>query len=252
MNFRVAFYKEMLEQWRSYRFLITMVVLAAFGLSSPLIAKMTPQIMQLLPNGAQIALLIPAPTVADAVTQYVKNISQFGILLALLLSMGSVSLEKEKGTAAMVLSKPLSRIAFLFSKFAALSVTFLAALLVAGLGCFYYTLLLFEPLKIGAWFALNGLMLLYLLVYVALTIFFSTLSRSQFLTAGMAFGALILIGAVGALPGVGDYLPSALINSGTALVSGMSVSHWTAVWVSLGMIVASLSGAWLVFRRQEL
>ena len=34
----------------------------------------------------------------DAVTQYIKNIGQFGVILALLLTMGAVAQEKDKGT----------------------------------------------------------------------------------------------------------------------------------------------------------
>src|SRR5438128_3043689 len=91
MAFWVALRKELWEQWRSYRLLIAAVVLGAFGLSSPLLAKVTPEIIRLLPNGDQIAGLIPPPTTLDAVDQYLKNMSQFAIILAILLSMGSVA-----------------------------------------------------------------------------------------------------------------------------------------------------------------
>src|SRR5713226_2620753 len=116
MLFWAALRKELLEQWRSYRALVVAAVLLGFGLLSPLSAKFTPELFRLLPNGAQIASLIPPPTLLDAVAQYLKNMSQFAVILALLLTMGAVSQEKERGTAAMMLSKPLPRWAFLAAK----------------------------------------------------------------------------------------------------------------------------------------
>src|SRR4030042_3954610 len=107
MSLLVAFRKEWMENLRSYRLLIVVVVLVFFGLTSPLLAKYTPEISTLFPGGEDIALIIPTPTVWDAVGQYVKNMSQFGIILALLLTMGAVAQEKDKGTAALMLVRPL-------------------------------------------------------------------------------------------------------------------------------------------------
>lgn len=255
MIFWVALRKEMLEQWRSYRLLIVGVVLLLFGLASPVLAKYTPEILRLaVPKGQATELLnlIPEPTVADAVAQYVKNTSQFGILLALLMAMGMVALEKDKGTAALMLSKPLPRGVFLLAKFAALGLTFALGILLAGVAGYFYTVLLFGSLSLPAWLGLNGLLLLCLLVYIALTLFCSTLTHSQVVAAGLAFGFLIVLGFLGALPRLGDYLPNRLISWGAGLFAATGTAPWGALWVSLGLIAASLLAAWLIFRRQEL
>jgi ABC-2 type transport system permease protein len=248
-----ALRKELLEQLRSYRLLIVGVVLVLWGLTSPLLAMYAPQILRFaLPEGEALLQLIPPPTVADAVGQYLKNMSQFGILLALLMAMGSVAQEKDKGTAALMLAKPLPRGAFVAAKFVALGLTFAASIAVAGAACYYYTLLLFEALDIPAWLALNGLLLVQLLVYVALTLLCSTLARSQVLAGGMSFGCLILLSGAGAIPALGRYLPGALGTWGGRLALGGGPTAWPALWVSCGLIVGALITAWLIFRRQEL
>ncbi|KAF0109170.1 MAG: hypothetical protein FD146_214 [Anaerolineaceae bacterium] len=252
MNFFSVLRKELTEQWRTKRFLIVAAVLAAFGLTSPLLAKFTPELLKSIPDmPAGLAEMIPAPTVADAVGQYVKNMSQFGILLAVLMSMGAVAQEKERGTAAMMLAHPVSRLDFLMAKFAALAVAFAVSLAVAALGCWYYTLLLFEPLAWGPFLALNGLMLLVFLVYIAVTLLCSTLARTQGAAAGLAFAGLVLVAGVGSLPRVGEYFPGRLFEWGMVLALGGGDPAWPAFWVSLGMIAAALAAAWLVFRRQE-
>jgi ABC-2 type transport system permease protein len=252
MIFLAALRKELMEQWRSYRLLITAAVLVAFGLIAPLTARYTPELLKLLPNGEEIARLFPPPTALDAVTEYTENISQFGVILALLMAMGAVAHEKERGTAAMVLVKPLPRWAFLTAKFAALGVTFAVSIAVAGAGCYYYTFILFEPLDIGPWVELNVLLLVFVLVYVALTLMCSVFAKSQAAAGGLAFALLIVLALPGALPKVGEYLPGQLMAWGAGLIAKSGVTAWPALWISVGLIAGALGLAWLAFERQEL
>jgi ABC-2 type transport system permease protein len=251
-SFFVLLRKEWLEQWRTYRLLVVGVVLVVFGLLSPLIAKYTPELIKLVPNGEAIAALIPAPTALEAVAQYLKNMSQFGGILALLLSMGAVAQEKDKGTAAMMLVKPLPRLTFLAAKFAALALMFATSLALAGLACYYYTWLMFGPLDALRWLAFNGLLLAYVLVYVALTLFCSVVTKSQAAAGGLAICFLLGLGLVGAVPGWGDYLPGQLLTWGYGIMAGEADTFYPALTVSGGFIVAAFIGAWRVFERQEL
>ena len=252
MKFLAAFEKEWLELVRTKRLLIALVVLVLFGMTSPLMAKMIPEIMTLVPGGEQIALIIPTPSITDAVAQYIKNITQFGVLLALLFGMGSVANEKDKGTAAMILSKPMPRFIFLMAKIIANTLLFTLALTLAGIGCYYYTYVLFGQLPVVGFLQMNALILLYLLVYIALTVFFSTLTKTQYIAMGLSFGVVIVFGIVSAIPGMSSYVPDVLIVNASLLGIGESPQSWIGLWVSLGLVIASVLGAWLVFRRQEI
>lgn len=253
MQFLIVLRKEIMEQWRTRRFLIVAAVLVIFGLASPLIAKVTPDLLRSIPNmPAGLAEIIPSPSIGDAVSQYIKNMSQFGILLAVLMSMGVVIQEKERGTAVMLLTHPVSRLTFLLAKFLALGITFTASLIVSAMGCWYYTALLFDKLAWGPFLALNGLMLVVFLVYIAMALFCSTLARSQAASAGLAFTGLVLVAGVGSLPRLSEYFPGQLFSWGAALVLGGETSSWAAFWISLATIVLLLAGAWLTLRRQEI
>ena len=244
--------KEWLEQWRTYRFLVLGTVLLLLGLLAPFTAKYTPELMKLLPNGEAMARLIPPPTVTEAIGQYLRNVSQFGLALAVLLTMGAVAQERDKGTAAMMLVKPLSRRAFLWSKFVVLALLFLIAVLVAGLGAWYYTRLLFVPLPLHRWLVLNALLFLFLAVQIALTLFCSVLMKSQAAAGGLAFGGLIALALLGSIPVVGDYAPARLLGWASSVVTSGSGSGWPAVGVSVGIVLAALIGATLRFERLEL
>lgn len=252
MTFAASLRKELLEQARTNRLLILVVVLVAFGLMSPLLAKYTPELLRLIPGAEEFAFLIPTPTLMDSVGQYVKNVNQFGILLVLLFTMGAVAQEKERGTAAMILVKPVSRSEFLLAKFFTLALIFLAGMLLAGLGAYYYTVILFEEPGFTAWMVLTLLIWLQLLVYIALTLLFSTLVRSQAAAAGLSFGVILLFSLLGSFPSLARFLPGQLVNWGVGLFVPGSATGWPAFWISLFIITACLVMAWIIFERQEI
>ena len=252
MIFLTALRKELIELARTYRLLVAAVLLIFFGLASPLLAKYMRELMGMIPDVGDLTAIIPIPTTIDAVIQYVKNTSQFGILLALLLGMGSVAQEKEKGTASMVLVKPMPRSIFILAKFTALVLLFSVTVLAAGLACYYYTYLLFEALDVGAWLGLNALLILQILLFAAITILCSTLLRTQIAAGGLAVGIMLVLLIFGAVPGLSKYLPGELTNWGTRLMLGDTHTSWTAVIISAVMIIVSLGLAILRLRKQEL
>jgi ABC-2 type transport system permease protein len=252
MNLLSSLRKELLEAWRGKRFLVAVILLGAFGMMSPLLAKFMREIFSAVPGAEMFSAMIPEATVMDAIGQYIKNIEQFGILLALLLSMGLVTGEKEHGTAALMLSKPLSRNSFILSKFLGVAVVLLAAVFVAAIGGYYYTLFLFEPLPLGNWLAFNGALLLVFLVVTAITLLFSTLFNSQAAAAGAGLGLYLLISLLGNSPTLAPYTPGYLVNWGVGLFNGGTEPAWASLGVCLGLIAICLTFACLVFRRQEL
>jgi ABC-2 type transport system permease protein len=252
MNLWTALRKELLEAWRGKRFLVAIVLLGAFGMMSPLLAKFMREIFTVVPGAEAYAFMIPEQTTLDAVLQYVKNAAQFGILLALLLSMGLVTGEKERGTAALMLSKPMRRSSFILAKFLGVGVILLAAMLVSAGGGYYYTFYLFEALPLADWLALNALLLVIFLVVVAITLLFSTLFNSQAAAAGVALGVYLLISLLGNSPILAAYIPGGLADWGVSLFSGGLEPAWGALGVSLALIAICLTAACLVFRRQEL
>ncbi len=145
-GYAVLLRKEVTEQWRTRRLPVVAVIFLLFGLASPVLAKYTPDIVKLA--ASSIVIHVPTPTIKDAVAQLIKNLSEIGVLTAILLAMGSVAGEKESGTAAFVLVKPVSRLAFLTAKFTGVAVTMAVAVLVCGLAAYLYTDLLFAPLNV--------------------------------------------------------------------------------------------------------
>ena len=251
--FRTLLAKEFREQWRTWKMIVLLAVFLITGIISPVLARYTPELLKSIPNlPAGLADFIPAPTVADSVVQYLKNTEQFGILLVILLTMGVVAQEKERGTAAILLTKPVSRSAVILAKWLAGMTIVLAGLLVGGLACFAYTVVLFEPLPFGAFWVMNLLLFVYLGVYLTVALMASTLARSQAIAAAGAFGGLIVLIILGSLPRLSDYMPGQLVTWSSSLVLKGDSTAWPALGVAAGIIVLALVIACLRFEREEI
>lgn len=248
----VSFQKELLYHWRTRRILVIGAIFLVFGMASPLIAKFTPSLLGLIEGAEQFADLIPSPTAADAIGQYIKNITQFGFILAIVIGMGSVAGEKERHTAAMILSKPMPRWVFLVSKFMAQAVVYTIAFALAMIAAYYYTVFLFGRIDFFDFVYLNGLLLIWLSVFVAFTLFGSTIGRSTAAAAGIAlfFCAILLV--AGTIPQYGTLAPGGLINWASTLFIGDAVEvNEGSLTTSLVLILLAILGSLAVFEEQE-
>ena len=251
--FGTALSKELREQWHSKRIIVVCAVFLLFGLTSPLLAKFTPELLTSIEGAEQFAELIPEPTAADAMVQYIKNITQFGFILVILLGMGAVVGEKDKGTAAMVMSKPLTRWSFVLSKFTAQALVYLLAIGLAAIGTFYYTMVLFEPLAVGPFFFGALLLWLWLLIFAAVTLLGSTWAKSAAAGAGIALVGSILLLAAGSIPQIGALMPSALVAWASQLGLDVEIpANGGAVVFGVVLILVFLVTAVAVIEQQEI
>jgi ABC-2 type transport system permease protein len=251
-GFRPLLRKELLEQWRTTRLPLVATVFLLVGLSSPLLARFTPEILKAV-GGSQFAIVLPTPTAADAYDQLAKNVGQFGALIAVLLAMGSVATEKERGTAAFILVKPVSRGAFLVAKLVAIAATLAISTAIAGAGAWFYTLVLFEPLPLAGFIGAMALQWLALVAYAAITFLGSTLTRSALAAAGLGVAAFIVLGILSIVPTIGTYLPTGLGAPARALALGQAnVDVLGPASASIGLVLLLVAAAWVAFRRQEL
>ena len=253
-GFRLLLGKEVREQVRTLRLVVVVAVLATFGATAPLLAKLLPDIISMAgTQTAGLTITMPAPTTADAVTQLVKNLGQFGALIAILVSMGSVASEKERGTAGFILTKPVGRGAFIAAKAASI-----ALLLGAGIAAGYalawiYTAVLFEALPVGGFVASGLVLWLSLLVIGGVTFLFSVLARSALVAGGAGFVALVVAGVFSAIPGIGAYVPTGLWEPSGLLGLGRDAGSLTGpILVSAGLAIACVALSAAAFRRQEL
>jgi ABC-2 type transport system permease protein len=245
--------KELLEQWRTRRVLVVAVVFVALGIGSPFLARYTPQLVEAL-GGTPFEIEFPDPTITDAVTQFLRNLGQAGILTAVLLAMGSVATEKERGTAALLLSKPASRAAYLAAKLVAIAITLVVGLLLAAIAGYAYTTMLFHAPPVAGWLGMTALLFLALYAYAVLTFLGSVLTRSVVAAAAVGVGGIIVLAIAAAIPSLARYLPAGLSGEpAAALALGTDAGPlFGPVVANVGLVAALMVLSWLAFRHQEL
>jgi ABC-2 type transport system permease protein len=255
MGFTVLLKKELREQLRTGRMVAVAAVFVLFGILGPLTDRFMKELFDAIgTQGGGMTFQVPAPSLAGASVQILKNLSQFGIMCALLLAMGSVAWEKERGTAGMILTKPASRAAFLAAKLVAISINLaLSVALGCGLAYVYVALLYPAAFPIGGYVAMSLLLWWMLVIFAAITMLGSTITRSAIAAAGIGLVALLVLGIVGALPLIGPWMPSSLGGPASDLVLGKDPGFILGpILFNIALVPVLFAATWLTFRHQEL
>jgi ABC-2 type transport system permease protein len=235
--------KEFQEVVRTWRLPTVMGVLAFFAVMSPLAALATPALLASVTT-AQPGLVIklPDPTYADSYAQWIKNLSQIGVILVVFSSAGLLSGERASGTAALVLSKPVPRTTFVVAKFAVQSLLVVASTSLATAITQCGTFIAFgEAPFTSLWYA-TGAWLAGAVLAVALATACSAALPT--LAAGVIALGVFALGGLGTLwePAT-KYTPLGLFGAPGALLAGdtpnLAAPLLTTVLVAAALIVAS-------------
>ncbi len=245
--------KEATEILRTWRVWVIPGMLVFFGITSPIIAALTPALVQsMTASQPGVVIKIPPPTAFDAYAQFLKNLDQFVLIAVVITGAGAISGERSSGTAILALTKPLSRAAFVVAKILSQVMVLVTATALGTAVCLAMTAVVFGGGNGGRLLTTVALWLLYAsLLVVVMTIFSAALrSRGAAAGAGLGFYFLALLlsnwgpmaryGFLGLLPAMGSAL------MGRPLSLGWPIA--TAV-VAMAVGVAAAIG---VFERQEL
>jgi ABC-2 type transport system permease protein len=247
--------KEVVEAWRTYRLAVVTLLFVALAASAPLTTKYLPDIVKAFsPPGIEISF--QPMGIPDVIDQLLKNVIQFGALAGILLAMGSVANEKDRGTAALVLTKPVGRFGFLLAKIAGIGLVVGIAIGAAVAAAWGYTTYLFGPVPAWPWVEMAGIIWLSTMVYASITFLGSAVMRSSLAAAAVGFAGLIALSLASIVPTLTTWLPAGLIAVAKAVALGSTrnpaLEPARTIGISMAIIAVSMVLGWLVFRRQEL
>jgi len=245
--------KDLLDQFRSKKIIILIFTFLFVAISSVVIAKVLPQILGAIPSTPGLIIDLPTPTYKDAIDQFVKNLSQLAIFVLVFLVAGAIADEKNKKTLELVLTKPVSRSLFVLSKFKAYFLSITAIYLISALIFYFYTCTTFAVFGFGHFFLMTLLILIYLILICAATIFFSTILTNSILAAVGGFGTMIILGTIwGLIDKIKDYSPYQLVsNYQNIIASGWDGNLLWPLIISLLLIIVFVLSSMALFRQQE-
>jgi len=244
--------KELQEHIRTFKFYGVVLMAAVLGLMSPLLAKLTPQLLGSM--SGELTIEIPDPTAIDAYGQFFSNVGQIAFLAILLIAAGVIASEMRKGTASLVLTKRLGRPAFVLAKYTAWAGTWTVSYALGAVLCLVYTMILFPDWAVPQAFVPLVGYWLYGLLLLAGAVFSSALFKNFSLSALGGVGIWGILGISSLLKFVKNATPQALVSRLGEFLAG--AAGWKAfllpACVCLVFIVALLWGAAFVLKKKEI
>ncbi len=246
--------KEFKEIFRTWRIWVLPGIVLFFAVSGPVLAKITPDLLRTLMTDQQPGMVIqlPDPTHVDAYLQWTKNLSQIVLFAVIIMFGGVISGEKKSGTAALVLTKPLSRTAFVIAKFVSQAALVVVPTILGALATWGITYAVFAEAPLAPLAEATGAWLVFALLFVALMELLSALFDSQAGAAGLGFLGYILLSVASIWKPALDYSPAALVGAPTNLAMGEATTLGWPIASALVIAALCVAGAVYVFRKREL
>jgi ABC-2 type transport system permease protein len=229
-------------------------MLLFFALTGPVMAKYTPEIVAAA-GGDQLAGLVksmPTPTFLDAYAQWAKNLTQIALFAIIIIYGGLVSGERKSGTAILVLTKPVSRSAFVVAK-AIVHSLFLAVTVALGtFATWGVTAMVFGSAPGGALWSAAVSWLAFGVFFLAIMTLLSSVMASQAGAAGIGLGVFALLSIAALWEPLAKYSPVGLSGASMTLAVGKESAILWPVVSSLALACVLVATAAWVFRTKEL
>lgn len=252
-EFYVLVKKELLEQWRTKKILIMIIVFLFVAVASPILAKLTPELLKgLSVQGMKIEL--PTPTYKNAIDQLIKNISQIALLVLVFVAAGSITDEKNKKTLEIILTKPISRTKFILSKFISNYIS-LGLIFVASIILFYlYTTSLFASFSFINFIIMATIVLLYIFMIISITILASAVLKNSIAAGAVGFISFILFGTIfGMIEQIKNLSPNLIFSNYKDVVSNGYIQELNGPLIVISITIAlSIITAIILFKHQEI
>jgi ABC-2 type transport system permease protein len=197
---------------------------------------------------ADVAAAGQTPSAEEMLQIFYSFVAIFGGVGMIIIGQGEIIQEKQSGTAAWILSKPVARPAFILSKLLSNIIGGLVFILLVPALVAYAELYIaaHQALSVPGYLLGVGVLLLNLVFYLTLVIMLGVLFEQRGPVLGIALG-LLFGGSIAAslLPQAGYILPTSLQNIALALAGGqplppIAISQLvtTSLWCILFVIVA--------------
>lgn len=252
-EFRAFTEKEFLWTIRTGKLMFSMILFVLFGIMSPAIAKLMPELMEMMADSLADSGISVVGTTVNALTawnQFCKNIPMAMIVFLLLFS-GTLTGEYEKGTLTMILAKGLARWKVVASKAVMMAAVWTAGYWLCFAVTWGYNRFFWNDdsaahvIVVGGCYYLLGLWLITLILLMSAV--FRT-SGASLAAVVCSFAAVYLLGMI---PAVKEYLPGFLLSGQTLLVSAAEPADFAAAaLITLGVCIVNLIGATVLFTRR--
>jgi len=243
--------KEFIESLRTYKFIIMLATFILFGIMSPMIAKILPDLLNKTEMNGMI-LTIPKPTAMDSWAQFFKNIGQMGVLILVIMFCGTTANEFSKGTLINILTKGMKRYIVILAKFTAAFVIWTVSYLTSFVVTYAYTMYFWEIEMSNGFLTFSGLWL-YGLLLVSLMILGGIWFRNIYGSLLLTAGGIIVMSVLNISPQLRKYNPISLTGDTLDLLNGTKVpaDFIPALIICIALTVLFIAVSVFIFNRKQ-
>lgn len=197
MQWRALFHKECIENWRNKKWIWVPLVFILICIMDPISYYYLPEIIDTVggvPEGMEFD--IPEMTGAEMVIVSIGQLSMFGVLVAILVAMGTIASERKLGITDIILVKPIKSVNFITTKWLSHTLLIIVALFIGLLGNWYYGSILFGDYPFETFLLVFVFYSLWLLFVISLVIFFNTFVKNAGIVVACSIGTLFFLSAI--------------------------------------------------------
>ena len=246
--------KEWTQHLRTSKILSIGLIFIFLGILGPATAKATPAIMEMLSStqNSSISITVGEVTALDSWVQFFKNIPM-GLIAFILIESSIFTKEYQSGTLVLALTKGLDRYKVVLAKtlmmiflwttgyFACFGLTY-------AYSAFYWDNSVAENLTFSV-----VILWIFGLFAIALTVLFSTLTKTNISVLIGTGGVIFAMYLVGMFPKIDKFMPTMLMD-GNSLIYGLKDSgdYNTAIAITVIAIIVCLVASIPIFNKKHI
>lgn len=245
--------KEMLETRATWRLWVLPGVLVFLGLTTPIMTAITPWVLKRTAASTPgVSIHYPTPTALDSYIGFMGNLAELALLALIISVAASVASERRGGTAVLVLTKPLSRAAFITAKCVANLILVTASTALGAAACIVVTILLFDASHVAAFVESVAVWLVLAAMFTTLMVLLSAAMDRQAPAAGVGIGVYVALFVLTGFPIAKDRTPAGIMAANDAILKAKDVALGVPLAVTAVLTVVFAVAAIYAFRRKEL
>jgi len=234
--------------------LITMIFILV-GIMNPAVAKLTPWLLETMADSlaeSGMSVTVSSVSALDSWAQFYKNIPM-ALIAFILLQSGIFTKEYSSGTLVLSLTKGLERFKVVIAKELVLTALWTVEYWLCFGITYAYNSYFWNNAVAHSLFFSAVCWWIFGILTSSLTVFFSTVLRSN-TGVLIATGAAVTVSSLsGLLPRVGKYLPT-LLTDGNSLIYGASKprDYFTSLVITLTLCVLCFIASIPIFNKKQL
>ncbi|TSI08341.1 ABC transporter permease [Lysinibacillus sp. BW-2-10] len=194
-QFSVLVQKELRESWRSFKLLWIPLVFILLGVSDPLLNYFMMDILKAvggMPEGFE--MVMPEFTPADILAASTGQFQSVGLIVLITAFVGSVSRERQNGTATLLYVRPISYVSLFLSKWVVAALVAIVSVVAGYAASTYYTIILYGTVEWDRFFAMLGTYIIWICLVMAITLAMSASFKT--VVAATITIILVLVGLI--------------------------------------------------------